>query len=260
MVTEALNRRLNILQSSGTCPSDLLDVIRLLVAHANETDLFKKELRSQPFTSPVQEPQTQQQVQQRAQQEMPVVQYPEDMQQCAFRARENILMAAESSLRSYVANLKNVNDIATAASSKKLREIKKCISEEMKAFQERVIQGTVEEMEIELDSLRMKWLETIDKEVSRVKEEIHQMGIGLRKELRNMAEGYGDFMAKGFKLINLGQFEEIHKLRADSVLAAGRLELVEKQIVPQMEIEALRERIKMIEMRMEKILGCSLKS
>ncbi|EAN77901.1 uncharacterized protein TEOVI_000296100 [Trypanosoma equiperdum] len=251
MVTEALNRRFEHLLDSNTCSSDLIDVIRLLVAHANETDLFKKELRSAPFSVPAE-----QQVQ-RVQGE-PLTCDQEKMEQISFRTKEHILVAAESSLRSYVTSLKNVNDIAIATSSKNLREMKGRLSADMLSFQERVVRTTVEQMEQELDSLRVSWLESMNREVARVKEELHRMGVGLRRELLGLMEGYSKYMAKGIRLLNVDRLADMHRLTAECMLSAERLALVEKQLVPRVEIHVLHEQVKEIERQLSRIAGYSL--
>ncbi|RNF11849.1 hypothetical protein TraAM80_00684 [Trypanosoma rangeli] len=167
-MTASLNRKFDLLQKSGTCPPYLLDVLTLLVAHANETEVFKQELRSAPFenaTPPI------------CSNRGAVAAIPPQRELAAQpevnlapkAAEAGDVLATERTLRSYAEDLKMINDIAMATSSKKLREMKTSTSTEMVAFRDRVVRDTWERTREELDSLRMGWLESMKEEVERAK-------------------------------------------------------------------------------------------
>ncbi|KEG14220.1 hypothetical protein DQ04_00571150 [Trypanosoma grayi] len=259
-MTEALNRKFDLLLRSGTCSPYLLDVVTLLVAHANDTELLKKELRSAPFDNAV--PPKAQRIPNASADHVGAAPQPAivslvprqsevgvsvEVEQAALSAKESVLLAAETSLRSYAADLKKINDIAIATSSKSLRELKTSTSTDMSAFRDRVVRDTVEQTREELDSLRMGWLESMDKDVERLKAEIHQMGLTTQNELRRIVEGCNVFISKGFKLLKAEPLVDVHCAMAQSALSAERVELVERQIVPRAEIDVLCERVKSVE-------------
>lgn len=252
-MTESLNRKFDVLLKSGMCPPYLLDVITLLVAHANETELFKKELRSAPFESAVL-PKTHQALPTRAD-EVAVAAGPPrneselrpEADQAAFCAEERLVDAAEKSLRLYAADLKNMSDIAMATSSKKLREMKTHTFAEMTSFQDRVIKDALRECQAELDSLQAGWLGSMNGEVARLEAEVHQVGLASQKELYRMLEGCSDYMSKGFQLLNTEPLENTHRIMADCMFFVERLKLAERQMVPRVEMDAVCERLKNVE-------------
>ncbi|KAF8297557.1 hypothetical protein TcYC6_0080330 [Trypanosoma cruzi] len=245
-MTAALNRKFDLLQKSGTCPSYLLDVLTLLVAHANETELFKQELRSAPFENaapPLRAgrgmvaaaaPQPEMGAQTVAQPEAP-------------GTEKGVLLAAERTLRAYASDLRKINDIAMATSSKKLREMKTSNFTEMAAFRDRVVSDTVDRAREELELLRMGWLESMNTEVERAKMEVHKVGLSSQKALQKMLEGYRDYVSDGFRLLKTEPLEVMHRAMAECAFCVERLKIMEQQVVPRIEIDALCGRLKSVE-------------
>ncbi|KAH9582148.1 hypothetical protein LSM04_006205 [Trypanosoma melophagium] len=253
-MTEALNRKFDLLLKSDTCPPYLLDVVRQLVAHANETELFKTELRSAPFDSAV--PIKKQDVLPSSADQVAAVavnsrqsddEREAEMHKVSLYTQEQVLETAEASLHAYAADLKKINDIAMATSSKRLREMKTSTSTEMVEFRDRVVRDTVERTREELNSLRMEWLESMNVEVGRLKADIHNLSTGFQKELSKMRDGYTNYLSKGFELFKTEPLEVAHSLLAECALATRRVELVELQLVPKVEIDVLFERVKSVE-------------
>ncbi|RNF17181.1 uncharacterized protein Tco025E_04920 [Trypanosoma conorhini] len=245
-MTAALNRKFDLLQKSGTCPSYLLDVLTLLVAHANETELFKQELRSAPFESAAPPTFADRGV---------AAAIPPQQQLATHNATNPVglsaeagdVLAAEKALHEYAENLRMINDIAMATSSKKLRAMKTSASTEMEAFRDRVLRDTVEQTREELDSLRMGWLESMNTEVERAKAGVHQVALSSQQALYKMVEGYSDYVSTGFQLLTTEPLEVTHRAMAECELCVERIKMLERQAMPRIEVDALHERLKSVE-------------
>ncbi|EKF27781.1 hypothetical protein MOQ_008486 [Trypanosoma cruzi marinkellei] len=245
-MTAALNRKFDLLQKSGTCPSYLLDVLTLLVAHANETELFKQELRSAPFENAAPPLRSERKIVAAAapQPEMG----PQTVAQpAAPGAEKDVLLAAERTLRAYASDLRNINDIAIATSSKKLREMKTSNFSEMTAFRDRMVSDAVDRTREELELLRIGWLESMNTEVERAKMEVHKVGLSSQKALHKMLEGYRDYVSDGFRLLKTEPLEVMHRAMAECAFCVERLKIMEQQVVPRIEIDALCGRLKNVE-------------
>ncbi|KAG8347825.1 hypothetical protein ERJ75_000969500 [Trypanosoma vivax] len=244
---EALNNRFDILLSSNVCTPNLIDVLRLLVAHANETELFKQELRSVPVRDVVQ------------QHTLGNPNYDQvyvDLQAAVTDAKESVLLMLENSLRSYTANLKSVNDIALATSSKELRQLKSRVHSEMVAFEERVVNSIREEVRSQLDTLRLKWLESICDEVGQLKSELLQVGFGLQREMRRITDECARCGARVAEILKTDRLEAPLRFMEECAHGLERLRIVEEQIIHRVEVSALCERIDNIERRISQLASC----
>ncbi|ORC93172.1 uncharacterized protein TM35_000024980 [Trypanosoma theileri] len=265
-MTEALNRKFDLLVKSGKCPPYLLDVVSLLVAHANDTELFKKELRSAPFDSVVAPMKKQNVVVPSSADQVSAVtvmsgqkdnERVAEINKNGLYTQEQVLQTAEASLRAYATDLKKINDIAMATSSKRLREMKTSTSTEMMEFRDRVVRDTVERTREELNSLRMEWLESMNVEVGRLKTDINKLGIESQKEMCKITDAYTNYISKGFELMKTEPLEVAHSVLAECALSASRVELVEQQLVPKVEIDVLCERVKSMERAITQIMRSS---
>ncbi|RNF11850.1 hypothetical protein TraAM80_00685 [Trypanosoma rangeli] len=62
-----------------------------------------------------------------------------------------------------------------------------------------------------------------------------------------MMEGYSDYLSSGFHLLQTKPLEVTYSAMAECAMCVERVKIVERQAVPRIEMDALRERLKSVE-------------
>lgn len=242
-MTSALNRKFDVLARSGTCPPYLLDVLSLLVAHANDTELYKTEMRSAPYTNGgggkdggV------------LQRTLPSVQAAEEALQDTVKAsHETILLAAEHSLRAYAEDLKKVNEVAMATSAKLLRELRSSTQHEMDGYRDRLCEAAVGQSTRELEVLQMEWLEGVRAEAERLKSDVDLIASQAERAIQEKAADYAAFVARAHEVLNTQLAVDTHEAVAAGAMASVQVNMLSASAAAKADVDLLADRLKQAE-------------
>ncbi|KAK7197223.1 hypothetical protein NESM_000668200 [Novymonas esmeraldas] len=272
-MTTALNRKFDVLCHSGTCPSYLVDVLSLLVAHANDTELFKTELRhgggggyadtraggaagarAASFSGPaghsshVTQDEREQQAEDRRRQLMyKQVEDPAALDDALRASHESVLIAAERSLQTYAEDLKHINDIAMATSAKQLRAMRVETQQQMESFRDRVCSDVVERTKEELEEVRGELATSVRADASDMVRQLQEVSLTAEQQLHTMTCAYSDFVAHAHDALTVAPLVDAHKAATAVAYVQEHLTCIEATTATRSEVGMLGERLKDLE-------------
>ncbi|AYU83386.1 hypothetical protein, conserved [Leishmania donovani] len=271
-MTTVLNRRFEVLCHSGTCPSYLIDVLSLLVAHANDTELFKTELRkgdggefgaaatgtgsvhATSSTGPssrtdraVGETRERQAADRRTQLMYKQVEDPEALDDALRASHETVLIAAERSLQTYTEDLKHINDIAIATSAKQLRAMRVETQQQMEAFRDRVCGSVVAQTKEELEVIRSELAASVRADVSDMVRQLHQVSFSTQQQLQQLTSSYTDFVAQAHDALAVAPLADAYEAVKTVEYMQEQLKCIEAAAATRSDMETLEERLKDLE-------------
>ncbi|CBZ25880.1 conserved hypothetical protein [Leishmania mexicana MHOM/GT/2001/U1103] len=267
-----LNRRFDVLCHSGTCSPYLIDVLSLLVAHANDTELFKTELRKSDggelgaaatgagsayvtsSTDPasrtdraVGEARERQAADRRTQLMYKQVEDPEALDDALRASHETVLIAAERSLQTYTEDLKHINDIAMATSAKQLRAMRVETQQQMEAFRDCVCGSVVAQTKEELEVIRSELVASVRADVSDMVSELHQVSLSTQQQLQQLTSSYTDFVAQAHDALTIAPLADAHEAVKTVEYMQEQLKCIEAAAATRSDVEALGKRLKDLE-------------
>ncbi|GET93101.1 hypothetical protein, conserved [Leishmania tarentolae] len=271
-MTTALNRRFDVLCHSGTCPSYLIDVLSLLVAHANDTELFKTELRKDDrgvfgtaaatagrvhaasSTGPanrtaqaVSEACERQAADRRTQLMYKQVEDPETLDNVLRASHETVLIAAERSLQTYTEDLKHINGIAMATSAKQLRATQVETQQQMEAFRDRVCGSVVAQTTEELEVMRSELVASVRGDVSDMVQRLHQVSLDTEQKLQQLTSSYTEFVAEAHNAFTMAPLADYYDAVKTVEYMQEKLKCIEATAASRLDVETLEDRLKDLE-------------
>ncbi|CAM43801.2 conserved hypothetical protein [Leishmania braziliensis MHOM/BR/75/M2904] len=268
----ALNRRFDVLCHSGVCPSHLIDVLSLLVAHANDTELFKAELRhggggevgavttgagsvrATSSTGPANctdrapgDARERQAADRRIQLMYKQAEDPEVLDDALRASHETVLIAAERSLQTYAEDLKHINDIAMATSAKHLRAMRVETQQQMEMFRDRVCGNVVERTKEELEVMRSELTASVRDDISDMVRQLHQVSLSTQQQLQELTSSYTDFVAQAHDVLTAAPLADVYETVKTVEYMQKQMDCMEATALSKSDVKALEERLKHLE-------------
>ncbi|CAJ1014454.1 hypothetical protein, conserved [Leishmania lindenbergi] len=268
----ALNRRFDVLCHSGVCPSHLIDVLSLLVAHANDTELFKTELRhggggevgavttgagsvrATSSTGPANctdrapgDARERQAADRRIQLMYKQAEDPEVLDDALRASHETVLIAAERSLQTYAEDLKHINDIAMATSAKHLRAMRVETQQQMEMFRDRVCGNVVERTKEELEVMRSELTASVRDDISDMVRQLHQVSLSTQQQLQELTSSYTDFVAQAHDVLTAAPLADVYETVKTVEYMQKQMDCMEAKALSKSDVKALEERLKNLE-------------
>ncbi|KAG5488435.1 hypothetical protein JIQ42_00040 [Leishmania sp. Namibia] len=271
-MTTVLNRKFDVLCHSGTCPPYLIDVLSLLVAHANDTELFKAEIRhsdggacggaaagassarAASSAGPLSlsgracgDARERQPEDRRTALIYKQVEDPDAFDDMLRASHETVLIAAERSLQTYTEDLKHINDIAMAASAKQLRAMRVEAQQQMEAFRDRVCGSVVEQTKEELEMMRSELAASVRADVGDMVRQLHQVSLRAQQQLQELTSSYTDFVAQAHDVLTAAPLADTCEAVKTVTYMQEQLESVVTAVAAKSDVETLEERLKDLE-------------
>ncbi|CAJ1012514.1 hypothetical protein Q4I28_007827 [Leishmania naiffi] len=268
----ALNRRFDVLCHSGVCPSHLIDVLSLLVAHANDTELFKTELRhggggevgavstgagsvrATSSTGPANctdrapgDARERQAADRRIQLMYKQAEDPEVLDDALRASHETVLIAAERSLQTYAEDLKHINDIAMATSAKHLRAMRVETQQQMEMFRDRVCGNVVERTKEELEVMRSELTASVRDDISDMVRQLHQVSLSTQQQLQELTSSYTDFVAQAHDVLTAAPLADVYETVKTVAYMQKQMDCMEAKALSKSDVKTLEERLKNVE-------------
>ncbi|KAG5463866.1 hypothetical protein LSCM1_00039 [Leishmania martiniquensis] len=271
-MTSVLNRKFDVLCHSGACPPYLIDVLSLLVAHANDTELFKTEIRrsdraecdgtpagavspraassATPAIPPGEvggDACERQLADWRTQILTKQVNDPGVLDDVLRASHETVLVAAERSLQTYAEDLKHINDIAMATSAKQLRAMRVETQQQMEAFRDRVCGSVVEQTKEELEMIRSELAASVRADVSDMVQQLHQVSLVAQRQLQEITSSYTDFVAQAHDVLTVAPLADAYEAVKTVEYMQEQVEYMGTTMAVKSDVETLEERLKDLE-------------
>lgn len=275
-MTTVLNRKFDLLCHSGTCPSYLVDVLSLLVAHANDTELFKSELRicggaeAHRIASPVSRGNSADRPDQmprdvgergaadrRTQLMYRQVEDPEALDDALRASHESVLIAAEKSLQTYAEDLRHMNEIAMATAAKQLRSMRVETQQQMEEFRDRVCAGTVSQTREELEVMRSEFGASVKEDVSAMVRQLHEVSLRAQQQVQELTASFGEFVADTHAATVVVPLGDAHEALAAVEFMEERMSCVEAAAASRADVDTLESRLRELE-RVVAALGSAI--
>ena len=275
-MTTVLNRKFDLLCHSGTCPSYLIDVLSLLVAHANDTELFKSELRtsggcngggdssaldvpartglfSSRGTSATRPDRASREVNERSAADRRAdlmyrqVEDPEALDDALRASHESVLIAAEQSLQTYAEDLKHMNEIAMATSAKQLRTMRVETQTQMEAFRDRVCASVVTQTRDELEVMRSEFGAAVKEDASAMVRQLHEVSLAAQRQVQELTNSYAEFVAETHAATVTLPLADAHDALTAVEFVQERVDSVAAAAASHADLEALETRLRELE-------------
>ncbi|KPA79874.1 hypothetical protein ABB37_04947 [Leptomonas pyrrhocoris] len=281
-MTTVLNRKFDLLCHSGTCPSYLVDVLSFLVAHANDTELFKSELRSSDgggasgfettqagllpssrANSAIRPDRASREASERYAADRRTqllyrqVEDSEALDDALRASHESVLIAAEQSLQTYAEDLKNMNEIAMATSAKQLRAMRVETQEQMEAFRDRVCASVVTQTRDELDVMRSEFGASIKEDVGDMVRQLHEVSLTAQRQVQALAKSFAEFVAQTHEATAVVPLQDAHDALAAVEYVQERMDCVEAAVASRADVDTLQKRLQEVE-RLVATLGSAM--
>jgi hypothetical protein len=276
LMTTVLNRKFDLLCHSGTCPSYLVDVLSLLVAHANDTELFKSELRmgggsrgGQPGLLPshgnsairpdcaAREAHERSAADRRTQLMYRQVEDPEVLDDALRASHESVLIAAEQSLQTYAEDLKHMSDIAMATTAKQLRAMRVETQQQMEAFRDRVCASVVSQTRDELEVMRSEFGISVKEDVSKEVRQLQGMCLDAQRKVQELTTSFAEFVAQTHEAATVMPLTDAHEALVAVTYVQARMDDVEAATASRADVETLQNRLRELE-RVVATLGAAV--
>ncbi|KPI88203.1 hypothetical protein ABL78_2707 [Leptomonas seymouri] len=268
-----LNRKFDLLCHSGTCPSYLIDVLSLLVVHANDTELFKSELRASGnggaggvdgFQGSLPTPSRDNSAiragrasrdaheryaaDRRTELMYRQVEDPEALDDALRASHESVLIAAEQSLQTYTEDLRHMKEIAMATSAKQLRAMRVETQQQMEAFRDRVCSSVVSQTKDELEVMRSEFGASVKEDVSDMVRQLHEASITAQRQVQELTTSFAEFLSEAREATTVAPLQDAHEALAAVGYMQEKVACMEAAAASTADIEALEARLERLEL------------
>eukprot|EP00796_Vickermania_ingenoplastis_P004993 gene4993-3588_t len=249
-MTSALNSRFELLRESGTCDPLLVQVLALLVAHANDTEAVKAGMLEAHHRGPPSVPAPQRAPTHSIAQDLrTAVPHPSASSAEALRVvQECIVEAAESSLQRYASDVRRVNDLALATLEREMQQMQARVTQTVEATLDTVSTRTSERLAAAVERHHDKWLESAGETVRELEERLETLTRSCAAYEGHL-EAYGDYLAGVHGSLLSGSLLGAHRLVATSLLLEEELHSLSAASATKAEVQLLRDRLQRLERR-----------
>ncbi|EPY35452.1 hypothetical protein AGDE_07332 [Angomonas deanei] len=258
----ALNRKYDLLCRSGTCSPQLLDVLSLLVAHAHDCELFKRELR---FSHGKEEPHLSNffcegdaDEKKAADRRLGLVKQqvfdPTELGEAIRGSHEKVLLSAEHSLHAYQQDLKRLGEATVCSVAKQLQSLSADTKEGLDRFRDDCCRAVVEQTREELDRERLSWYTQLTAQVEQLKNDVNDCGVSAMKEMSEMSDDYSRFIATSYESLS-GLSQDHDRTSTQSALLEEKVRRLEDRVAQQRDVDLLSARMKEVERHLARLSG-----
>lgn len=256
-MTTALNYRFQLLREAGSCDPLLLQVLALLVAHANENGLprtptiIKGEEECRRPSPPPSRLQPAEYMAETAVTSTPTREaalLPSDplTLETTRILQENIVRTTESALQHYAKDVRRINDIAVGALEKTLRTLERDGAISMEVACEQYASSAADHISEEWERRQQSWLVSSQREVAELEERLRTLVEGCHQQQEQL-EAYGSFLAGAHESLLSSSLISSHQLIAASLLLEEELEAMVASTASKYDLRVVKERLDSLE-------------